>query len=386
MRKLVLVAPARVVLAGLLLVAVSSPAAAQTTSFSLSTPYPGLTVEPGDTAGFDLALSADSTAAVNLAVDGVPEDWIATFRGAGFVINQVTVGPELAPELRLDVIVPSGTADGDYPMTITASGGGATASLPVTVTVQGGAGGSVTLTPEFPGLRGPASSTFTFNVDVRNDTASEVQLELAAEGPIGWTVDARPQAASQASSITVESGSTGRVTVTATPPSTVEAGLYDLRVTARGGGVDSEAALQVEITGSFSMELTTPDQRLNADVTAGSPTQFPLVILNTGSGDLANVALTATPPAGWEVTFDTESITTVPAGDFAQVTATITPSTEAIAGDYSITFRANTDQADASMDVRSTVSPSAFGGLVGIGLILLTLAALAWVFRRFGRR
>jgi uncharacterized membrane protein len=86
------------------------------------------------------------------------------------------------------------------------------------------------------------------------------------------------------------------------------------------------------------------------------------------------------------VTFDTENITTVPAGDFAQVTATITPSTEAIAGDYSITFRANTDEADASMDVRSTVSPSAFGGLVGIGLILLTLAALAWVFRRFGRR
>ena len=240
--------------------------------------------------------------------------------------------------------------------------------------------------PRLSRLRGPASSTFTFNVDVRNDTPSEVQLELAAEGPIGWTVDARPQAASQASSITVESGATGRVTVTATPPTTVAAGLYDLRVTARGGGVDSEAALQVQITGSFSMELTTPDQRLNADVTAGSPTQFPLVVLNTGSGDLANVALTATPPAGWEVTFDTENITTVPAGDFAQVTATITPSTEAIAGDYSITFRANTDEANASMDVRSTVSPSAFGGLVGIGLILLTLAALAWVFRRYGRR
>jgi uncharacterized membrane protein len=386
MRKLVSIARAHVILAGLVLVATVSPAAAQTTGVFLSTPYPGLTVEPGDTAGFDLSLSADSNTAVSLAVDGVPDGWTATFRGAGFVVNQVSVGPDLAPELRLDVIVPTGTADGDYPMTINASGSGITTSLPVTVTVQGGAGGSVVLTPEFPGLRGPASSTFTFNVDIRNDTPAEVQLELAAEGPIGWTVEARPQAASQASSITVESGATGRITVTATPPSTVAAGLYDLRVTARGGGVDAEAALQVQITGSFSMELTTPDQRLNADVTAGSPTQFPLVILNTGSGDLADVALTATPPAGWDVTFDTENITTVPAGDFAQVTATITPSTEAIAGDYSITFRATTDEADASMDVRSTVSPSAFGGLVGIGLILLTLAALAWVFRRFGRR
>jgi uncharacterized membrane protein len=157
-------------------------------------------------------------------------------------------------------------------------------------------------------------------------------------------------------------------------------------VTARGGGVDAETTLQVQITGSFSMELTTPDQRLNADVTAGSSSQFPLVVLNTGSGDLANVALTATAPSGWEVTFDSETITTIPAGDFAQVTATITPSTEAIAGDYSISFRANSDEANASMDVRSTVSPSAFGGLVGMGLIVLTIAALAWVFRRFGRR
>ena len=67
---------------------------------------------------------------------------------------------------------------------------------------------------------------------------------------------------------------------------------------------------------------------------------------------------------------------TIAAGDFATVNATITPSAEAIAGDYLIGFRANTDEADASMEVRSTVSPSAFGGMVGIGLILLTLAAL----------
>lgn len=377
---------AKVILAGLILAAAMSPAAAQTTGLTLTTPYPGLTVEPGDTAGFNLALTADSTSAVSLATDGVPDGWTATFRGAGFVINQVTAGPDLAPELRLDVIVPTGTADGDYPLTINASGSGTTVSLPVVVTVQGGAGGSVTLTPEFPGLRGPASSTFTFNVDVKNDTPTEVQLELAAEGPIGWIVEARPQAASQASSITVDSGATGRVTVTATPPTTVAAGLYDLRVTARGGGVDAEAALQVQITGSFAMELTTPDQRLNANVTAGSPTQFPLVVLNTGSADLVNVALSASAPAGWDVTFEPEAVTNVVAGDFATVNATITPGTDAIAGDYSITFRATVDEADASMDVRSTVSPSAFGGLVGIGLIVLTIAALAWVFRRFGRR
>lgn len=375
-------------LAGLFLMSLlAAPATAQTTSgLTLTTPYPGLTVEPGDTAGFDLSLISTSTIAVALAVEGVPEGWTATFHGGGFVVGQVTAGPDEAPELSLDVIVPTETPDGDYPLTIDASSPAGTVSLPLQVTVQGGAGGVVTLTPDFPGLRGTASDTFTFNIEVRNDTPSEVQLELGAEGPIGWTVEARPQGAAQASTITVESGSTGQVTVTATPPANAAADIYDLRLTARGGGVDNEAALQVQITGSFDMVLDTPDQRLNADVTAGQATQFPILVFNTGTADLANVTMSATAPSGWEVTFDSEVITTVPPGDYATAIATITPSTQAIAGDYQISFRASNDEANASMEIRSTVSPSAFGGLVGIGLILLTLAALAWVFRRFGRR
>ena len=365
----------------------ATPLAAQTTSgLTLSTPYPGLTVEPGDTATFDLFLAAGSTTTVDLSVDGVPEGWTASFRGGGFVVNQVTAGTAEAPALTLNVIIPTGTADGSSPLTITADSSAGSASLPIEVVVQGGAGGSVTLTPEYSGVRGPSSESFTFPVDVRNDTPAEVQLELSAEGPIGWVVEATPQSQTQASAITVDPGATSRITVTADPAANAAAGLYDLRVVARGGGVDAEAPLQVQITGSFAMEITTPDQRLNANVTAGQPTQFPVVIFNTGTADLVNVSLDSVPPSGWEVTWDTEVIPTVAAGDFATVNATITPSGEAIAGDYSIDMRATSPDADASMEIRSTVSPSAFGGLVGIGLVLLTLAALGWVFRRFGRR
>jgi uncharacterized repeat protein (TIGR01451 family) len=370
-----------------ILSSLATPLAAQTGSaLTLTTPYPGLTVEPGDTAGFDLALTASSTTTVDLAVTGVPDGWTATFQGGGNVVSQVTARTDEAPELTLNVIVPTGTTDGDYPLTIEVDSATGSVNLPVEVTVQGGAGGVVTLTPDFPGLRGSTSDTFTFNVDIKNDTPSEVQLELGAEGPIGWSVDARPQSQSQASTIAVDTGATGRVTVTATPAASAAAGLYDLRVTARGGGVDVETPLQVQITGSFAVELTTPDQRLNADVTAGQPAQFPIWVFNTGSADLVNVAVSATPPSGWDVTFDTEAISTIAAGDYATVNATITPSGEAIAGDYQITFRASSDDASATMEIRSSVSPSAFGGLVGIGLIVLTLAALAWVFRRFGRR
>jgi uncharacterized membrane protein len=372
--------------------ALAPPLAAQTDTgqtdagLTLTTPYPGLTVEPGDTASFDLLLTAASPTTVDLSVDGVPDGWTANFRGGGFVVNQVTAGTAEAPDLTLSVIIPTGTADGNFPLTVSADTSGNTATLAIEVVVLGGAGGTVTMTPEYSGVRGPSSETFTFPVDIRNDSPAEVQLELSAEGPIGWVVEARPQTQTQASAITVEPGATTRITVTANPSTTAAAGVYDLRVVARGGGVDAEAPLQVQITGSFDMQISTPDQRLNADVTAGQATQFPVIVFNTGTADLVEVSLDAIPPSGWEVTWDTEVIPTIAAGDFATVNATITPSAEAIAGDYQITFRASSDDANASMEVRTTVSPSAFGGLVGIGLILLTLAALGWVFRRFGRR
>jgi uncharacterized membrane protein len=369
----------------LTLIAVT-PAAAQVAGLDISTPYPGLMVEPGDTASFNLTLTADTRQEVALSTPTVPEGWTATFRGSGNTIASVTVGPDLAPEVRLDVIVPVEAEEGDYTVGISGAGTAGTASLDLTITVRGGAGGQVTMTPDAPGLRGTADATYTFNVEVRNDTPAEVQLELAAEGPPGWQVDARPSGQAQAASIAVEAGATGRITVTADPPVDVEAGDYDLRVTAEGSGYTSEAPLLVRIEGNFAMDLTTADQRLNAEVTVGQPSELPLVVINTGSAPLQGVTLSATPPRGWEVTFSPEAINSIPAGEAASVIATITPASDALAGDYQITFRASIAETQDSVEVRATVSPSAVLGLVGVGLIALTLAALAWVFRRFGRR
>jgi uncharacterized membrane protein len=66
--------------------------------------------------------------------------------------------------------------------------------------------------------------------------------------------------------------------------------------------------------------------------------------------------------------------------------ATVTPSDQAIAGDYVITFSATSESASSEVDIRTTVNPSALWGFIGIALIAATLGGLAWVFRRFGRR
>ncbi len=84
--------------------------------------------------------------------------------------------------------------------------------------------------------------------------------------------------------------------------------------------------------------------------------------------------------------FQIEAADAIDRGESVVVTATITPSEEAVAGDYVVSFSADAEEATDSVEIRTTVTPSAVWGLLGVALIALTLAGLAFVFRRFGRR
>jgi len=76
----------------------------------------------------------------------------------------------------------------------------------------------------------------------------------------------------------------------------------------------------------------------------------------------------------------------VPAKQSVNVVAHLTPSGEAIAGDYVTTFTATAPVATATTDIRITIETSLLWGIVGIGLIAIVLVGLLWTFRRFGRR
>jgi uncharacterized repeat protein (TIGR01451 family) len=361
------------------------PATPAATALTVSTPFPSVAVEPGDQVSFALSVAAPAQVAVALAVDGVPEGWTAAFRGGGFEIDSVTGGPGLEPELTFDVTVPTSAAEGEYPMTLNASGGGESVSVPIGVRVSAQAGGEVTLTPNFPGLRTPAGEAVTFDVELANGTPADLEFELIPSAPAGWDVTAELSGQAQASAIQVEAGGTATINVEVIPPFQAEAAQYPVTLQATAPGSTVETEMIVEVVGSFALEMSTADQRLNAEVTVGSSSDFQILLTNTGTAPLENVVVGVTPPSGWEVAFDNQEVAIAP-GESVPVLATITPSEEAVAGDYVISFTATHEQADANMEIRTTVNPSAVWGFVGIAVIALTLAGLAWVFRRFGRR
>ena len=366
-------------------VAVTAPA----TSLTLTTPYPAVSIAPGSKASFTITVGVDAPARADLTLVGVPDGWTAQLTGGGYVVSAVLSNPDTPATVRLDVNVPATAAPNTYRLTVTGTSGSLRAELPIDVVVSSSAGGEVTMRTDFPSLRGAASTTFTFNLTLRNETAQDLTFGVNAQGDPGWTVTARPASQTQAAAFQVNAGSSTGITVTADPPPNVAAGTYPITVTATAGERSIGGQLQVEITGSFSMDLTTPDGRLNANGPSGGTISRTLLIRNTGTGPLTDVSLSQTLPADWKVTYDPAGpIAVIAPEESVTVTALLTPANNAIAGDYVVTFRATGAGSSTidSTDIRVTIETPLNWLVVGGGLIVLVLVGLGWVFQRYGRR
>jgi uncharacterized repeat protein (TIGR01451 family) len=366
----------------------SNPAIAQ--AVQISTPYPAVSVEAGKTVTFNLDVFSATRQRVALAVVETPPNWQATLRGGGFVINGVTAGPRetgvTPPQVQLEVRVPPDAAKADYRVIVRANAGGAIQDLQVDVRVAEVAAGAVTLTPEFPTLKGGPDQTFRFNITLTNNTPESTTFDLSATGPEGWTLNARPSGQTQASTVKVDGGQTSQVEVEADPPDQATAGTYEIKATAQSGSTSAETTITAEITGNVTLVLTTPDERLNTSAVAGKATEFQIVVRNDGTSAVENVELTSTPPSDWRVTFSPRTITKIDAKKSQRVTARITPSGDSVAGDYVLTLSASSGGASDDVEVRTTVRTSRLWGFIGILVILAAGYILFRVFRQYGRR
>jgi uncharacterized membrane protein len=385
-RPAIALAAAAVLLVGLV------PAVGAADSLAVTTPYPSIAIAPGSNASFDLTVTAPESGTVDLTVSGAPTGWKSTLHGGSFVVTSVTAGPGKPGTARLDVTVPADTTATKGTLTVEAKQGSQHASLVITVGVDAGIAGDITLTTSSPTLTGSSDSPFTFDLTLQNGSAEDQTVSATATGPAGWTIQTKLAQANAASTI-VKAGSSTTITVTATPPDGAPAGHTDLNVTATAGTKTIAGKLGIDITGSYTMTMSTPGDLLSAHGSAGSPTTVTLQITNTGTAALDGVAVTATPPTGWTVTYDPKDpISVAPGTTPGTITATITPSSEAVAGDYVVTFNASSTGTDtiaaakASSDIRFTIETSPLWALIGLGVIGVIILALFYVFRTYGRR
>ena len=341
----------------------------------LSTQYPALTVKAGDSLTFDLDLDNYSGVSqdITLSVAEIPEGWEGTFSAGSNQVSVVHVKNQATnSEVSFAVDVPLETADGEYIIRLAARGEDFADEMEIALTVSAEEIGESSFTAEYPSQEGDATTDFTFSATLINNTLSTQNYSFTSNAPSGWQVSFQPSGESTSvAALDVEARTTQAMDISVTPPENVEAGTYEIPVTATSVNESMPITLSVTITGSYGLTLSTPSGRLSLDAYANQESAVQLSLTNTGNSDLTNVNLTSSAPTGWTVRFANETIDIIEAGATVETTMYITPGEDAMSGDYATTITARNSDANDSVDFRITVKTETIWGLTGIGVIVL---------------
>ncbi|HIV28724.1 MAG TPA: hypothetical protein IAA64_12170 [Candidatus Ornithocaccomicrobium faecavium] len=356
----------------------------------LSTQYPALTVKAGDSLTFDLDLDNYSGVSqdITLSVAEIPEGWEGTFSAGSNQVSVVHVKNQATnSEVSFAVDVPLETADGEYIIRLAAQGEDFADEMEIALTVSAEEIGESSFTAEYPSQEGDATTDFTFSATLINNTLSTQNYSFTSNAPSGWQVSFQPSGESTSvAALDVEARTTQAMDISVTPPENVEAGTYEIPVTATSVNESMPITLSVTITGSYGLTLSTPSGRLSLDAYANQESAVQLSLTNTGNSDLTNVNITSSAPTGWTVRFANETIDIIEAGATVETTMYITPGEDAMSGDYATTITARNSDANDSVDFRITVKTETIWGLTGIGVIVVLAVVIGIVMRKYGRR
>lgn len=355
---------------------------------TLYTPLTGISLAPGENSSYTIEVlnSSGEVKTLDLGVENVPEQWNYNITADGFALSEISVKPGETEEFTVDVEVPLQIEKGTYTFSITGTDqNGTTTRLPISINVEETGVFKTELTSEQTNMEGDSDSTFSYEVEVTNRTAAEQHYSLQAKAPEGWQVKFEVDG-NNVTSVTVPSNESKSVSVDVTPSELVEKGTYEIPIIASSGNTQSDLVLEAVITGTYDIELTTPDGRLSTDINAGKDRTLTLQVKNTGTSPLSDISLSSNTPSNWDVEFSPSKIGTLEAGQTETVKATITASDNAIAGDYVVEMTASSPEVSSTAQFRVSVKTSFMWGWIGIGIIVLVLVGIFFLVKKYGRR
>jgi uncharacterized membrane protein len=353
-------------------------------SVTLYTPYTRVAVSPGESIDFTVDAINNTMQMQNVDIfpEGMPRGWNYTLKAGTWNISQISILPGERKNLSFKADVPLKVNKGSYRFRLLAGNNGV---LPITVTVTEQGTFKTEFKADQTNMQGNSSAAFTFNPTLKNLTSDKQLYALMAEAPRGWNVSFKFNY-QLVTSVNVEANNSANITVEIKPPQGIEAGTYKIPVSAATASTSATTVLEVVITGSYGMELSTPTGLLSTSITAGDSKRVELSITNTGSSELTDVALEFSAPINWDITFDPKKIDKIQPGKVAKAFATIKADKKAIAGDYVTNIDSKTPEVSSKISLRVSVETPLLYGWVGILVILAALGSIYYLFRKYGRR
>lgn len=356
----------------------------------LTTDFPAVTESIGDDAALSLSLknSNEPPQRVSFSLKGLPTGWTWEIDGGGKPVTEAMVLPDESQTLRLKVKPPKDVKAGTYDFSIIGdTGNGQALTLPVKMTFSAQKPAKLEIDAKLPALRGTPSSSFDYDLTLKNDSPADTTLNLLAQAPAGFTTTFKEQYGSQEiASLPMKAGETKTVKLTVKPPANVAAGQYPVKVGASNADIHAATGLMMDITGEPKIALSTADGRLSGRAEAGKETTFNYTLTNDGSAPATDVKLSASAPAGWKVEMEPKKVDSIAPGASQDVAVHMTPTSKAIAGDYMVSLRANGGGASDNSDFRVTVTTSTVWGVAGLGIIGAAVMVLGFAVTRYGRR
>ncbi len=359
------------------------------TGLWLLTDYPDLTAQIGNEAKISVTLQNANLPPerVALSVEGLPQGWKWKLNGGGREISAAMVGTNETRGIQLSVTPPADAKTDTVSFNVIAKAPDQTLTLPMTLHLTAAEPAKLDLSPELPALRGTPSSSFDFQVAIKNDSPDDATVNLVAQAPDGFVATFKEQYGTQElTSLPIKAGESKTVKLSLQPPHDAAAGNYPVVMQAASANASAQTQLVAQVTGQPNLTLAGPGGRLSGEATAGKAETFAFDIGNSGSAPANEVHFTANAPSGWKVAFRPDQLSGLATDGHQPVQVEITPSEKAIAGDYMVAIRANGGGTSASADFRTTVTTSTVWGIAGLGIIAAAVLVLALAVTRYGRR
>ncbi len=350
----------------------------------LYTPYTNISVPPGESIDYTIEVKnyGSQLKNVDISLLGLPKDWTSSLKAGGYSINQISVLPGEKKTISLTINVPSKVDKGTYKIKVIAKNHDV---LPIIIDVSEQGTFKTEFTSDQINMEGHSKSNFNFSTKLKNHTGEKQVYSLLARVSRGWNVVFKPNSR-QATAVEIEPGKTTNISIEVTPPFGIKSGSYKIPVQATNKYSSANLELEVVIKGSYDIELTTPTGLLSSSITSGREKQIELLVKNSGSSRLSNVTFNTSKPKNWEISMKPDTIPSLDAGASAQVYATVKADDKAIPGDYVSKITAKTPEISSTASLRILVKTPLLWGWLGIFIIVGTLGAMYYLFKKYGRR
>lgn len=346
---------------------------------------PGQTVLGGDTISFPIVIKNNGQDDKTYSLSATPEPgWSAWFTVESKGVYKVSVPASGSKTVNLMVQAPGNARVGES--RIKAFVDSMETDVYAYVT---SVNSSVDVSANISAKIASVGDKIVYQISLKNRQSRENVYKLSVTGlPDSWYYRYKesPNSADEMAEVVVPASGGKDILLEIAPSLSAPVGDYNFTAVVESpDGVKINKSLTAKLKSGVSM--TVSSAKLAYDAKPGQPFDIEVYVANAGAGDaLTNVHLEASAPDGWTVQVSPNSTNSIKAGASRTFDVNVVPPGNIVASDYEVSINVKSDQAEKEKDYRITVKTDSYIPYIGGAIIVMVLAGLAFMYKKYGRR